>query len=92
LGGIVLLNQAVLLKNINDSVDALVNLSEKLFAIGVMPYYLHLLDKVAGSAHFYVEEEKARELVRQVTQRISGYLVPKLVFEQSGALSKINLF
>jgi|GEM_PF-18490 len=77
--GITLLNQSVLLKGINDSADVLVTLSEKLFASGVLPYYLHLLDRVSGSAHFNVDENEAKILLAQMMQRLSGYLVPKLV-------------
>ncbi len=88
---ITLLNQSVLLKGINDSVSALVNLSETLFNSGVLPYYLHLLDPVQGSAHFFVEEQKASELVWQLMQELPGYLVPKLVKEVAGAPAKIQL-
>lgn len=87
--GITLFNQSVLLKKINDSVETLVNLSEKLFANGILPYYLHLLDKVQGAMHFDVCEDKAKYLVQQMMQQLPGYLVPKLVREQPGALSKI---
>lgn len=82
-------NQAVLLKNINDSVAALKNLSEKLFSVGIMPYYLHLLDKVEGTHHFDVPLEKAKALMSELLKELSGYLVPKLVQEQAGALSKL---
>ncbi|HEV8078496.1 MAG TPA: EF-P beta-lysylation protein EpmB [Marinobacter sp.] len=86
--GIVLLNQTVLLKGINDDTDTLANLSERLFALGVLPYYLHLLDKVAGAAHFAVGLNQARALHLQLRQRLSGYLVPKLVQELPGEASK----
>lgn len=88
-----LLNQSVLLRGVNDSVHALVNLSEALFAAGVLPYYLHLLDPVAGAAHFDVPEAEARELVNAVHARLSGYLVPKLVREVPDRAGKslINL-
>lgn len=79
--GTTLLNQTVLLKNINDDVQTLCNLSERLFSIGVLPYYLHILDKVAGSAHFDVPLVRAVELYWQLLENLSGYLVPKLVQE-----------
>jgi L-lysine 2,3-aminomutase len=90
-GGIALLNQSVLLAGINDRADVLIALSEKLFAAGVIPYYLHLLDKVQGAAHFDVPEEKAIKLVAELTKSLSGYLVPKLVREVAGAPSKIGV-
>lgn len=83
-----LLNQSVLLKNINDNVDALVNLSKRLFQADVLPYYLHLLDKVDGAAHFDVSEEKANELMSEIKKRLPGFLVPKLAREVSGMLHK----
>ena len=82
------LNQSVLLKNINDNVDALVNLSKRLFQAEVLPYYLHLLDKVDGAAHFDVSEEKANELMLEIKKQLPGFLVPKLAREVSGMLNK----
>jgi len=79
--GTTLLNQAVLLKGVNDSVDALCELSEALFEQQVMPYYLHLLDRVAGAAHFEVTEVEAKALMKEVRERLPGYLVPQLVRE-----------
>jgi EF-P beta-lysylation protein EpmB len=79
-----LLNQAVLLRGVNDSVDALAALGERSFAAGVLPYYLHQLDRVAGTAHFEVDDEEARALHRALAARLSGYLVPKLVREVAG--------
>lgn len=89
--GITLLNQAVLLKEVNDDTDTLVALSERLFAAGVLPYYLHLLDKVQGAAHFDVPEHHARQLLAGVSARLPGYLVPKLVREVAGAAAKTAL-
>jgi KamA family protein len=83
-----LLNQSVLLRGVNDSVDALALLSERLFECGVLPYYLHLLDAVAGAAHFDVDSGTGRELVAQLRSRLPGYLVPRLVRETPGELSK----
>ena len=85
---ILLLNQSVLLKGVNDSEGALADLSLKLFDAGVLPYYLHLLDKVEGAAHFDVNEVRAKELVRLIGNKLPGYLVPKLVKETSGLGSK----
>lgn len=89
--GATLLNQSVLLRGVNDSVEALAELSDRLFAAGVLPYYLHLLDRVAGAAHFEVEEDEARRLMRQLVARLPGYLVPKLVREVPGAPGKVGL-
>jgi EF-P beta-lysylation protein EpmB len=89
--GVTLLNQSVLLRGINDSADILVSLSKKLFQAGVLPYYLHLLDPVAGAQHFDVKEGEALDLVRQVTGKLPGYLVPKLVREIAGADAKQSL-
>jgi EF-P beta-lysylation protein EpmB len=82
--GIVLLNQAVLLRGVNDTVDALADLSERSFASGVLPYYLHQLDRVAGTAHFEVDDARARDLHAALAARLSGYLVPRLVREVAG--------
>ncbi|AXK72268.1 EF-P beta-lysylation protein EpmB [Lysobacter sp. TY2-98] len=82
--GVTLLNQAVLLRGVNDSVDALADLSERGFRAGVLPYYLHQLDRVQGAAHFEVDDERARELHRALAARLSGYLVPRLVREVAG--------
>jgi EF-P beta-lysylation protein EpmB len=89
--GITLLNQAVLLRGINDTVEAQVDLSYALFNAGILPYYLHLLDKVAGAHHFDISEKKATQLHQQLLLKLSGYLVPKLVREKSGEGSKIPI-
>lgn len=89
--GVTLLNQSVLLARVNDSADSLVGLSEALFEAGAMPYYLHLLDRVAGAAHFDVAEERARKLVGEVAARLPGYLVPRLVREVPGEPAKVPL-
>ncbi len=86
---ITLLNQAVLLAGINDSLEAQLALCQRLFATGTLPYYLHLLDKVQGAAHFDVPESKARLLLAELAARLPGYLVPKLVREIAGADSKV---
>jgi L-lysine 2,3-aminomutase len=86
-----LLNQSVLLRGVNDSVDALVELSEELFAHDVLPYYLHMLDPVRGAAHFDVPDDAARRLMAGLAARLPGYLVPKLVREVAGADSKTML-
>lgn len=88
---IILLNQAVLLKGVNDNAETLVALSETLFAAGIQPYYLHLLDKVQGAAHFDLDREIAQKLYWEVAERLSGYLVPKLVCEQPGAPAKLTV-
>ena len=86
--GITLFNQSVLLKGVNDNIAALCELSEQLFSQGIIPYYLHLLDKAIGTGHFEVSETKAVALIKQAQATLPGYLVPKLVKEQAGARSK----
>lgn len=89
--GVRLYNQSVLLRGVNDNIDALANLSERLFEIGVHPYYLHQLDRVAGTAHFEVEDHRALALHEALRDRLPGYLVPKLVREVQGAPAKMPL-
>lgn len=89
--GVMMLNQAVLLRGVNDDVEALAGLSETLFAMGVLPYYLHMLDKVQGSAHFDVPEDAAHNLMIALQSRLPGYLVPRLVREIRGAPAKISI-
>jgi EF-P beta-lysylation protein EpmB len=86
--GAQLLNQAVLLRGVNDSVEALAALSERSFAAGALPYYLHQLDRVEGVAHFEVDDTTARALRQALAARLSGYLVPKLVRELPGDTGK----
>jgi EF-P beta-lysylation protein EpmB len=90
--GAVLLNQSVLLKNINDDAATLISLSEHLFAAGVLPYYLHQLDKVRGAAHFEVDTATARKLLAEVSTALPGYLVPRLVREVPGMPGKAPLW
>ncbi len=89
--GVTLLNQSVLLRGVNDRVDALVALSNALFDAGILPYYLHVLDKVQGAAHFLVPDDEARTLVRGLMTQVSGYLVPNLTREIGGEASKTLL-
>ncbi|AOE49285.1 EF-P beta-lysylation protein EpmB [Kangiella sediminilitoris] len=86
--GVQLLNQSVLLNGINDDSDTLVKLSEKLFANHVIPYYLHLLDKVKGAHHFDTDEEDAIAIMHRLQRELAGFLVPKLVREEAGKASK----
>ena len=86
--GVALLNQSVLLKDINDNVQDLVLLSERLFQCDVLPYYLHMLDPVTGAAHFQVPEITAVELAARLRQYLPGYLVPRLVREVPGEAAK----
>jgi len=90
--GITVLNQSVLLKGVNDSADALCELSERLFGVGVIPYYLHLLDKARGTGHFEISRTEALAILRQVQNRLPGYLVPRLVQEQAGAPAKQHVY
>lgn len=89
--GATVLNQSVLLRGVNDSSEALVALSEKLFEAGALPYYLHQLDRVAGTAHFEVDDARALDLHRRMLAQLPGYLVPRLVREISGEASKTAL-
>ncbi|MBP3975462.1 EF-P beta-lysylation protein EpmB [Pseudoxanthomonas spadix] len=86
--GALLLNQAVLLRGVNDSVQALADLSTRGLAAGVLPYYLHQLDRVQGVAHFEVDDATALALHAQLAARLSGYLVPRLVREIPGDTGK----
>ncbi len=88
-----LFNQSVLLKGINDNAKCLIELSEKLFDIGIIPYYLHLLDAVQGAAHFNVTETQAKKLANEMMANLSGFLMPRLVREIAGETNKtpINL-
>ncbi len=86
--GFYLLNQSVLLKDVNNNVDTLVKLSNQLFQQGVLPYYLHLLDKVKGSTHFDVDLEEALQLYQNLQTELPGYLLPKMVREIAMEKSK----
>ncbi|AYN27891.1 MULTISPECIES: EF-P beta-lysylation protein EpmB [Buttiauxella] len=86
--GVTLLNQSVLLRDVNDNAQTLADLSNALFDSGVMPYYLHVLDKVQGAAHFMVSDDQARLIMRELLTLISGYMVPKLAREIGGEPSK----
>lgn len=86
-----LLNQAVLLRGVNDEVNVLAALSERLFESRVLPYYLHQLDRVKGAQHFEVSDSRAITLIQQLRERLPGYLVPRLVREKAGGLSKIPI-
>lgn len=86
--GVTLLNQSVLLRGINDNEEALRELSEGLFAMGVLPYYLHLLDRTGGTAHFEVDQVRGLQLVEALRRQLPGYLVPGLVREVPGEAAK----
>ncbi|GAP65855.1 L-lysine 2,3-aminomutase [Mizugakiibacter sediminis] len=86
--GATLLNQSVLLRGVNDDAAVLAALSERLFEAGVLPYYLHQLDRVEGAAHFEVGDDRARALVEALRARLPGYLVPRLVREVAGDAGK----
>lgn len=89
---ITVLNQAVLLKGVNDSAQTLIDLSYRLFEARVMPYYLHVLDKVKGAQHFDLESSEIDDIYRDVLANLPGYLVPKLVREIAGEKNKTPLF
>ncbi len=86
-----LLNQSVLLRGINDDAGILAELSQRLFHADVLPYYLHMLDKASGTAHFAVTESTARDIHRRLRDRLPGYLVPRLVRELRGETAKSPL-
>ena len=89
--GVTLLNQSVLLRGVNDDVEVLAELSRRLFDTGVLPYYLHVLDRVRGAAHFEIPEAQARLIAGDLATRLPGYLVPRLVREIYGAPAKVTL-
>ncbi len=89
--GYVLTSQTTLLKGVNDTTDVLVELFGKLANCGVVPYYLHQLDRVQGAAHFETSVQKGLKLVREISERLPGYAVPKFVREIPGRMSKVNL-
>jgi EF-P beta-lysylation protein EpmB len=89
--GVQLLNQSVLLRGVNDDAGQLAALSERLFEVGVLPYYLHQLDRVAGAAHFAVSDARAALLMTELHRRLPGYLLPRLVREEPGAAGKTAL-
>ncbi len=89
--GVTLLNQSVLMRHINDDPDTLAALSNSLFDAGILPYYIHMLDRVQGAAHFMVKDEQARTIMRALLSKVSGYLVPRLTREVCGKLSKIPI-
>ncbi|MBL8250434.1 MAG: EF-P beta-lysylation protein EpmB [Candidatus Competibacter sp.] len=90
--GVTLLNQSVLLRGVNDAAATLAELSEVLFAARVLPYYLHLLDRVRGAAHYEVNESEASAIMAQLLEQLPGYLVPRLVREQPGYPAKVPVW
>lgn len=89
--GVMVLNQSVLLKGINDSAGVLADLSERLIDLGVMPYYLHQMDRVMGTAHFEVSDERAKDIIAKLRRLLPGYAVPRLVREIPGERHKTPL-
>lgn len=89
--GITLLNQSVLLRGVNDDAAILCRLSEELFAYGVLPYYLHRLDRVQGASHFALAESEIGRIYQQMQASLPGYLLPRLVCEEAGKQSKTLL-
>jgi KamA family protein len=86
--GVPVLNQAVLLRGVNDDADVLAELCERLADLRVMPYYLHQLDRVSGAAHFEVPVETGLRLLAELRRRLPGYAVPRYVREQPGGEHK----
>jgi EF-P beta-lysylation protein EpmB len=89
--GVTLLNQTVLLRGVNDRAEVLAHLSRSLFEAGVLPYYLHVLDRVSGAAHFDVPDALAQRIAGELAATLPGYLVPRLVREVEGAPAKMTL-
>ena len=89
--GITLLNQTVLLKGVNNDATTLSSLAKRLFSENVLPYYLHLPDRVAGTRHFVVELDEAMAIMGELQASLPGYLVPRLVREDPGAPAKTRL-
>ena len=89
--GIPVLTQSVLLQGVNDSADTLQKLFEDLSDHGIIPYYLHQLDRVQGAAHFEVSEETGKQLMKELSTRISGYSLPRYVKEEPGKPSKTSI-
>ncbi len=90
--GTMLFNQSVLLKGINDSVEVLQQLSERLFQYQIVPYYLHLLDPVKGAAHFEISQPSAIQLIQQMSSQMPGYLIPRLAREEPNKPAKTIIF
>ena len=86
-----LLNQSVLLAGVNDDSQVLKELSQTLISLNILPYYLHLPDKVSGTSHFSVSSEKAIKILNSLRDELPGYLVPNLVQEEPGEFSKTRL-
>jgi EF-P beta-lysylation protein EpmB len=84
------LNQAVLLRGVNDTTECLIALSERLFEAGIDPYYLNVLDRVAGAYHFDVTDREVALLYQALLNALPGYLVPKLVREVPGVGHKVQ--
>jgi L-lysine 2,3-aminomutase len=89
--GVILLNQAVILQDVNDDAETLIALNKALFRQNVLPYYLHMPDQVAGTEHFYVTDQRAKELVQALHAALPGYLVPRLVREIPGEQGKTRI-
>ena len=86
-----LLNQAVLLKDVNDSAKVLSELSNKLFEFNILPYYIHLLDKVSGAERFLVTDKRAKEIYKTLQTLLPGYLVPRMVRDEGGDSKRLVL-
>lgn len=89
--GVTMLNQSVILKGVNDNYTAISDLNKALFEQNVLPYYLHMPDQVAGTEHFYVTDDEAKELITALHASLPGYLVPRLVRESPGKRGKTRI-
>ena len=89
LKGLTLLNQSVLLKDVNDNAKVLADLSYKLFESSILPYYLHLLDKVTGAEHFLISDNRANKIYTNLQKLIPGYLLPRMVRDEGGESKRL---
>lgn len=88
--GAIMLHQAVLLRDVNDDADTLAELCESLISLGVLPYYLHQLDQVAGASHFEVPVKIGQKLIAELKNRLPGYAVPRYVREVPEMPAKLS--
>ena len=89
--GIAMLSQSVLLKGVNDTVEALADLMNAFVENGIKPYYLHHADLAPGTAHFRTSIEEGQRLMRALRKRVSGIALPAYVLDIPGGYAKANL-
>ncbi|NHN84674.1 lysine-2,3-aminomutase-like protein [Acetobacter musti] len=89
--GIPLLGQSVLLRGVNDSVEALEGLFRAMVENRVKPYYLHQLDPAPGTARFHVPVEEGRALLQGLRGRVTGLAWPTYILDIPGGFGKVPL-